>query len=75
MRQATPLSILFKLELTHSVASIAVQSVDQDVGRVGLERNTVISVDNPRVSDDDVVGSVGIPWGGGGIQSASSIIA
>jgi hypothetical protein len=44
-----------------SVGSVAVHVFDGGEGRVGLEGYAVIAVDDGRVADDDVVGSVGVP--------------
>ena len=43
------------------MATVAPEILDDDVGAVGFERNTIVPVVNTRVLNYDVVGSVGIP--------------
>jgi len=68
----SPLPLFMRwIDITHPMTSITVQTVNQDIRRVGLERNAVISVDNPRVSNDDIVGSVSVPCNDQVIRSDS----
>jgi hypothetical protein len=43
------------------VGAVAPEILDEDIGAVGLERDTVVPVVDPAVLDDDVVTAVGVP--------------
>jgi hypothetical protein len=44
-----------------AVAAVAPQVLNDDVGAVGFERDTIIAIIDVGVLDDDVVGAVRIP--------------
>lgn len=46
----------------NTVTSITIEVLDVDLGRVGFETDTIVSVDDDRVSDDDIGRTVSVPY-------------